>query len=583
MKLSIIARTPTWHTNQLAEEGKKKGVEVEIVNIKSLNGLAKRIEELGGVVLWRSSSLPMPLSRSVFIKAVASKKPIFNEVVGDNPLVPYKFFQQKLVNPLRTITGIPTYQFKGKNGLVEAINKGFLKFPFVAKKNLSARGEGVYKVTSIEQIMGSKLDYKEYIFQNFIKNDGDFRILVLGGVALGIIKRVKGKDEFRNNISLGGTAMDMRDLPEAEDLMNKAVSLASKFGLQFCGADFIFDQEEKIYRFMEINSVPQWQGFSVATGVNVAEKVIDYAISLAERSDEKLPALVRNYYERFDKFLPRYTSFHLWSRLWLFGKDASAKSRLEGLKDWYLGRENGMEKRVRELTTTAANKDDPITDRKRYYQKYPKLLKYSSLLFWWLMAREVYGEDVGGEVEKVAPKEEMTSLLEAVLRDDEAIKILSSGATNFFYLVEAYLGIKVKTDELFNSVKSDRHLADREGLKQRFYFLSHLVIGESLFYTRKELDNREICVEIVKQLEKVIGEQFFKISLDMKFEFLVCCQIVGYQSIFGKIIESEAERSLSTAGNFLVDVHNAWIHGFGQKFTRSEHRNVLYLMLQGEG
>jgi|CXWL01.1.fsa_nt_gi hypothetical protein len=579
MKLSIIARHPTWHTNQLIESGKKKGVEVEVVNVKSLNGLTKRIEQLGEVVLWRSSSLPMPLSRSVFIKAVSAKKPLFNNVIGDNPLVPYKFFQQKLVNPLQTVTGIPTYQFRGSKSLAEAIKRGFLKYPFVAKKNLSARGEGVYKITSIEQIEQLKLNFKDYIFQNFVKNDGDFRILVLGGVALGIIKRIKGGDEFRNNISLGGQAVDMNDLPETEDLKNKAVSLASKFGLQFCGVDFIYDQEEKIYRFMEINSVPQWQGFSTATGVDVAEAVIDYAMSLADRSIKKTPELVRDYYERFDKYLPKHIAFHFWSRLWLFGKDETARKKLDQLADWYLGKTgDGIEKRIKDLTTTTAHKDDPVTVRKRYYQKYPKLLKYGSLLFWWLMAREVYGTDMRAEVEKVAPMETMLSLSEKLLVDQEAIKELSSGATNFFYLLGAYSNKKMDTTNFFALVKNEKVTADRDGIKRVFYFLSHLLIGETYFYTRERVDDVSLCREIVSRLEKIIRQNYFRVSLDMKFEFLVCCRIVGYESILEGIIKGEAERSVSSIGNFLVDTHNAWIHGFGNKFSRAEHRNVLYLM-----
>lgn len=580
MKLSIVARERTWHTDQLVLEGKKKGIKVEIVNIKSLNGLTRRIEELGEVVLWRSSSLPMPLSRSVFIKAVSSKKPLFNNIIGDNPLMPFKFFQQKLVNPLRTITGIPTYQFKNSKSLAEAIKKGFLKYPFVAKKNLSARGVGVYKITSIDQIRKLKLNFKEYIFQNFVKNDGDFRILVLGGIALGIIKRVRGVDEFRNNISLGAVALDMRDLPEAEDLKNKAVSLASKFGLQFCGVDFIYDLNEGIYRFMEINSVPQWQGFSEATGVNVAKAVIDYTISLAGRSTT--PQVVQNYYEKFAQFLPRHIAFHFWSRLWLFNKDRVARKKLDELADWYLGRdERGIEKRIKDLTTSTASKDDPLTERKKYYQKYPKLLKYGSLLFWWLMAKEVYGMDVSAEVEKFDVRESMFQLREELLVDTEAIKVLSSGATNFFYLLDGYVGAKTNTRKLFDLVKNGRPKVDRESLKRTFYFLSHLLIGETAFYTKENVDDQEVCLAIVKKLEEMIRNNYFKISLDMKFEFLVCCQIVGYRSDLASVIDGEAERSLSATGNFLVDTHNAWVHGFGHKFARAEHRNVLYLMAGG--
>ncbi len=576
MKFSIIARQPTWHTDQLVAEGKKRGIEVEVINIHSLNGSQKIIAQLGEVVLWRSSSLEIPLARSIFLQQIDKKKYLFNRVVGYNPLLPTKFFQQKAVNPLKTITGIPTYHFHTKGRLIQAIKQGLLKYPMVMKNNLSARGEGVSLVKSIVEVKNLSVDFCDYVFQNFIKNDGDVRVLVLGGMALGLMKRVKGKDDFRNNVSLGGAATDASGLTEAEDLKNKALSLASKFGLQFCGVDFIFDQEEKIWRFMEVNTVPQWQGFGSATGVNVAEKVLDYVIEVSKRSSNIETAdLVRDYYDKFAMTMRRSDQFHLYSRLWLVSKDRQIKGKLDELKSWYLG-ETDLNSRVAGLTQADDEKVVGFTERKRLYRRYPDLLPWNNLLFWWLMGKEVYKVDLGKSLERHFSKDDLIQLVKELKKNENAVRVLSSAAMNFFYLVEIYTEEKADVDFLWQIHKKEKIGPTRDAIKQKFYFLSHLVVAGSYFYAKNISGGTFLAA--VKEMESMLFLNYFKISLDMKFEFLVSAELVKYQTKLREVILDEAERSLSPIGNFLVDTHNAWIHGFGHKMGRSEHRNALYLM-----
>jgi hypothetical protein len=109
--------------------------------------------------------------------------------------------------------------------------------------------------------------------------------------------------------------------------------------------------------------------------------------------------------------------------------------------------------------------------------------------------------------------------------------------------------------------------------------LTHAVIGESRFYARRvrPAQYKLFC----KKTEQLIKDNYFDVSLDNKLEFLVCSQICSYDTSLRKLIEQEVEKSVSWAGNFLVDTHNY----FGGSKTRhclrtSEHRNVLYLMSQ---
>ncbi len=86
---------------------------------------------------------------------------------------------------------------------------------------------------------------------------------------------------------------------------------------------------------------------------------------------------------------------------------------------------------------------------------------------------------------------------------------------------------------------------------------------------------------MLKISEKIIQKNFKNISLDNKFEFLVCAKICGFQSSVEKNIYDEASQSLSPDGNFLIDTKNDKATQIGRNtFVGSEHRNVLFIMSQ---
>jgi len=53
--------------------------------------------------------------------------------------------------------------------------------------------------------------------------------------------------------------------------------LVALFKCDYAGVDLIYDAKEKKLRFMEMNFMPEWNGFTQATGINVAKELISYA------------------------------------------------------------------------------------------------------------------------------------------------------------------------------------------------------------------------------------------------------------------------------------------------------------------
>lgn len=178
--------------------------------------------------------------------------------------------------------------------LYEAMDKGlgepnpYFTFPVILKGSGGDRGTRVFKANNLKELEKLVRDLrkteteegKRYMLQEYIENDGDFRVLVLGEKVLGVMKRASAsKNEFRNNYSAGGT-VEVADLPE--DVKKIAVKAAKVCGLAVAGVDVAFrDYDVKKPVIWEVNKGPQFKGFMKATGIDVPAEIVKYLVSLA--------------------------------------------------------------------------------------------------------------------------------------------------------------------------------------------------------------------------------------------------------------------------------------------------------------
>jgi hypothetical protein len=222
-----------------------------------------------------------------------------------------------------------------------------------------------------------------------------------------------------------------------------------------------------------------------------------------------------------------------------------------------------------------------------YSKKYPRLKEYLSLLLENIFANTIYQQDLRPIIIDLVSDQDFLNLYHQLIKDEKAIQAFSTHAINYFYLLRYYLrktDYKLDFDPkcFLKIAKQIDHQKNRTKLALKIYLLAHCIIGESYFYSRAIIDKKETYLQMLKELEKLIKENFLNISLDNKLEFLVCANILNYDSILKKPINKEAEKSLSNLGNFLVDRHNTYAKELGTKiknnFIKAEHRNVLYLI-----
>lgn len=123
------------------------------------------------------------------------------------------------------------------------------------------------------------------ILQEFIEEAGgaDIRAFVVNGEVIGAMKRQGKEGEFRSNLHRGGEAKVIK-LNRSEK--STALKAAKAMGLSIAGVDML--QSKKGPLVLEVNSSPGLEGIEKATGVDIADKIIQYIeMSLSKKRRTK--------------------------------------------------------------------------------------------------------------------------------------------------------------------------------------------------------------------------------------------------------------------------------------------------------
>ena len=148
---------------------------------------------------------------------------------------------------------IPSTIYSPNNDLLadEIMRSGVLSFPLVVKAISGKNGDDNFLIGSEEELrkkLGEHRDTK-FIAQEFIQNDYDYRIIVLGDQIGSVAKRTRDpeKGDHRNNVELGG-AKDYIALEDMDqDILDMAVAAAKAVGRESTGVDVLVSTDGKRY------------------------------------------------------------------------------------------------------------------------------------------------------------------------------------------------------------------------------------------------------------------------------------------------------------------------------------------------
>lgn len=183
-----------------------------------------------------------------------------------------KLSQAKLPVP-RSIYGSLEYLER------EAIKE--FNFPVIIKGSRGDRRSQVFKLFGVDDFKEKIEELKviennrenKYMLQEYIVNQEDYRIMVIGNKALGVMKRAVGENgRLKNQFS-------QVDLPKGIEKL--AIKAAELCGIAIAGVDIVFrDGDFKKPLFYEINKTPNYSRFVEVTGINVVEEIVKYLDSL---------------------------------------------------------------------------------------------------------------------------------------------------------------------------------------------------------------------------------------------------------------------------------------------------------------
>jgi [lysine-biosynthesis-protein LysW]---L-2-aminoadipate ligase len=153
--------------------------------------------------------------------------------------------------------------------------------PLVFKPVIGSWGRGVFPVRNkeigkiiVEMRQESTSPFSSiFYFQELIQRPPrDIRCIVVGEKLIAAVYRYSSEDEWRTNVAKGGKAEFIEITSELEKLALKA---ARAVGTGVLGIDMMEDQKRGLV-VHEINNTVEFRGASLATGIDIADMIIEY-------------------------------------------------------------------------------------------------------------------------------------------------------------------------------------------------------------------------------------------------------------------------------------------------------------------
>jgi len=170
-----------------------------------------------------------------------------------------------------------------REAALEAIET--MGYPVVLKPMVGSWGRLLAKINDRDaaeavlehkEVLGSYQHGIFYIQEYVDKPQRDIRAIVIGDRTIGAIYR--SSDHWITNTARNGIASHMEVTPEIDRLCRKA---AAAVGGGFLSVDLLEHPDGLLVN--ELNYTPEFHGFMAATGIPVADHVIDYVVEIAAK------------------------------------------------------------------------------------------------------------------------------------------------------------------------------------------------------------------------------------------------------------------------------------------------------------
>jgi ribosomal protein S6--L-glutamate ligase len=163
---------------------------------------------------------------------------------------------------------------------------GSWAFPMVMKSAAASKGDANFLVNSTAQIHELLKEHGEqpFIFQKFIPNTYDYRVLIMGGEIVAVIKRIRQSDEHHlNNTSKGAVGELVAPDKLSAAMRRAALKAAALFSRDVAGVDILpVGGDDRDFVILEVNKRPQMN-----TGAHIGVKMDGFTGFIAGKLGRK--------------------------------------------------------------------------------------------------------------------------------------------------------------------------------------------------------------------------------------------------------------------------------------------------------
>ncbi len=286
MNVGILGQRGGWHTTALEQACARRGITATVLPVTRLTArlahgpiLAAGEEALDGFDVILVRAIPGGSLEQVIFRMDALSR---LEAAGVRVINPAKVIERTVdkyyTSWLLEQAGLPT----PRTVVAEQFEDALLAFELlggdvVVKPIFGSEGRGMVRVTELDVAyrVFRALELGRYIYylQEFLPHgQRDIRVLVIGGRVVAAMERFG--NGWKTNVSQGAHA---RWLEVDEHLETLALHAAAVVGTEYAGVD-ILPLEDGGHAVIEVNGIPGWRGLQKATGINVADRLIDHVL-----------------------------------------------------------------------------------------------------------------------------------------------------------------------------------------------------------------------------------------------------------------------------------------------------------------
>ncbi len=286
VKLGIFFDKLRFEEKSLYETAVKTGIETKLIDSKNVilntEHLTSNDLDYGDIILQRSISH----FRGQFLTSCLE---LLGYAVINNSKIGEICGNKLLTSMVLRKNNVPTpksfFSFNSESAFNIVNEQDLENNPLVFKPVIGSWGRGVFPVRNkevgrmiVEMRQESSSPFSNiYYFQELVKRPPrDIRCIVIGEQVIAAIYRYSSNDEWRTNVSRGGKAEMIKITSEIETISIKA---AKAVGIGVLGIDMMEDEQHGLM-VHEINNTVEFKGASSATGINIAELIIDYLKNL---------------------------------------------------------------------------------------------------------------------------------------------------------------------------------------------------------------------------------------------------------------------------------------------------------------